>query len=166
MAVKHLGEGAVPRRTGGFTIVELMIVIAVVSVLALVALPVYLDYTIRSKVSEALVFMAEAKTSVSDSYYSSNVMPTSNADAGLRDPNNYNTYDYIRKIEVYGVGGADPDVTQDGTIIATLKLPGTTSDFKKLMLEPVPGDGEVGWICRPHPADGPKSNRIPGDCRN
>ena len=166
MADNHLGCGAMPRQAAGFTIVELMIVVAVVSVLALVALPVYLDYAVRSKVSEALVFMAEAKTSVSDAYYSNNVMPTNNTDAGLRDPNNYDTYDYIRKLEVFGVGGADSHVTQDGTIVATLKLPGTTSDSKKLMLEPVPGDGEVGWICRPHPAEGMKSNRIPGDCRN
>ncbi len=151
-------------RDGGFTIVELMIVIAIVSVLALVALPVYLDYTVRSKVSEALVFMAEAKTSVSDSYYSNNVMPTSNAEAGMRDPNNYDTYDYIRKLEVGAAG--DPGVTEDGTITATLKLPGTTSDNKQLQLVPTLGDGEMGWTCQPHPTNGIKTNRIPGECRN
>lgn len=166
MAVKHRdhGMGAVPRRSAGFTIVELMIVIAVVSVLALVALPVYLDYTVRSKVSEALVFMSEAKTSVSDAYYSNNVMPTNNTDAGLRDPNNYDVYDYLRKLEVGAAG--DPGVSQDGTITVTFKLPGTTSDNKQLQLVPVPGAGEVGWECRPHPTNGIKTNRIPGDCRN
>lgn len=153
-----------PGRVSGFTIVEMMIVIAVVSVLALVALPVYLDYAIRSKVSEALVFMSEAKTSVSDAYYTNHTMPINNTEAGLRDPNNYDAYDYLRKIEVGAAG--DPGVTQDGTITATLKLPGTTSDGKQLQLVPVPGDGEVGWMCRPHPTNGMETNRIPGDCRN
>ncbi len=149
---------------GGFTIVELMIVVAVVSILALVALPVYLDYTVRSKVSEALVFMSEAKTSVSDAYYSSNEMPTNNQEAGLRDPNNYNVYDYISKLQVSTVNVDGEDKV--GTIVATLKLPGTTSNGKKLMLVPDPGEGEVGWTCMPHPTDGVQTNRVPGDCRN
>lgn len=166
MAVKQQrkGKGSSRRREKGFTIIELMIVVAIVSVLALIALPVYLDYTVRSKVSEALVFMAEGKTSISDAYYSNNIMPTNNTEAGLRDPNNYDVYDYLRKLEVGAAG--DPGVTQDGTITVTLKLPGTTSDNKQLQLVPVPGDGEVGWICRPHPTNGIKSNRVPGECRN
>ena len=124
MADKHPGQGAMPGRAAGFTIVELMIVVAVVSVLALIALPVYLDYTVRSKVSEALVFMAEAKTSVSDAYYSNNDMPTNNVEAGLRDPNNYDSYDYIRKLEVKAE--SPPEYPVDGTIEVTRwrKAPG------------------------------------------
>ena len=115
MSVKHIEKGSLRQKASGFTIVELMVVVAIVSVLALVALPVYLDYTVRSKVSEALVFMAEAKTSVSDSYYLNHVMPTNNSAAGLRDPNEYNTYDYISKLEVVAAAADYPD----GTIIAT-----------------------------------------------
>jgi type IV pilus assembly protein PilA len=163
ITVKH-------RNAEGFTIVELMIVVAIVSVLALVALPVYLDYTVRSKVSEALVFMSEAKTSVTDSYHSNNRMPTSNAEAGLREADNYNAYDYISRLRVVG-GAEDPNeplITVAGTVVATLKLPGTTSHEKELILEPVEVDGEIGWMCRPHPDPDKaiQSNRIPGDCRN
>ena len=50
----------------GFTLIELMIVVAIIGILAAIALPAYQDYTIRSKVSEALVMASEAKTAVAE----------------------------------------------------------------------------------------------------
>ena len=50
----------------GFTLIELMIVVAIIGILAAVALPAYQDYTVRSRVSEAMVFADAAKTAVAE----------------------------------------------------------------------------------------------------
>ena len=68
----------------GFTLIELMIVIAIVGILAAVALPAYQDYTVRAKMSEPMALLGEAKTSVSEYYIANGVMPTNSSQAGLR----------------------------------------------------------------------------------
>lgn len=56
----------------GFTLIELMIVVAIIGILAAVALPAYQDYTKRSKMAEVIGFMASAKTAVAETYASTN----------------------------------------------------------------------------------------------
>ncbi len=68
----------------GFTLIELMIVIAIVGILAAVALPAYQDYTVRAKLSEALGVLAEAKTSVGEFYIANNAFPADAQEAGIR----------------------------------------------------------------------------------
>ena len=60
----------------GFTLIELMIVVAIIGILAAVALPAYQDYTVRAKMSEPLARGAEAKTAVTEYYASTGTMPT------------------------------------------------------------------------------------------
>lgn len=60
----------------GFTLIELMIVIAIVGILAAVALPAYQDYTVRAKLAEAVARGSEAKTSVTEWYSAKGVLPT------------------------------------------------------------------------------------------
>ena len=72
----------------GFTLIELMIVVAVIGFLATVALPAYQDYTVRTKIAEIMVFADSARTNLSDYYMSSGVMPGSAAEANINmDPN-------------------------------------------------------------------------------
>ena len=66
----------------GFTLIELMIVVAIVGILAAIAIPAYNDYVARSKASEALAAMGACKTSVSEYSQVNNVLPTSTTTAG------------------------------------------------------------------------------------
>ena len=66
----------------GFTLIELMIVVAIVGILAAIALPAYQDYVIRSKMSEAEAAVAACKTSVSEYLSSHGTLPTQNTQAG------------------------------------------------------------------------------------
>ena len=59
----------------GFTLIELMIVIAIVGILAAVALPAYQDYTVRAKISEGMARASEAKTAVTEYYSSTGTVP-------------------------------------------------------------------------------------------
>jgi type IV pilus assembly protein PilA len=71
------------KKQQGFTLIELMIVVAIIGILAAVALPAYQDYTIRARVTEAIGFAAAAKTAVSEHRISRGSWPASNAPAGL-----------------------------------------------------------------------------------
>ena len=68
----------------GFTLIELMIVIAIVGILAAVALPAYQDYTVRAKISEPLALLGEAKTSVTEFYVANGVLPATPTAASIR----------------------------------------------------------------------------------
>lgn len=105
----------------GFTLIELMIVVAIIGILAAVALPAYQDYTIRAKMSEVIVFGAAAKTSVSECIISTGAVTScnSNASAGIESTaaNINSTYvtsvtvgaDAVITIEIEGTGNTDLD---------------------------------------------------------
>jgi type IV pilus assembly protein PilA len=78
----YQGDYAMKRVQQGFTLIELMIVVAIVGILAAIALPAYQDYVIRSKMSEPEAAIAACKTSVAEYLSAKNSMPTDNTAAG------------------------------------------------------------------------------------
>jgi type IV pilus assembly protein PilA len=71
------------KKQQGFTLIELMIVVAIIGILAAIAIPAYQDYTIRAQVSEGLNLLGGAKAAVTEYYQDRGVMPTGNSIAGL-----------------------------------------------------------------------------------
>ena len=67
----------------GFTLIELMIVVAIIGILAAIAIPAYQDYTIRAQVSEGMSLAAAAKTAVAESFLNTGVAPAARVNAGM-----------------------------------------------------------------------------------
>lgn len=134
----------------GFTLIELMIVVAIIGILAAVALPAYQDYTKRSHVSEGLALAGGAKTAVTEYYSSNGEWPNGNAEAGVATSTSI-TGNAVRSV---AVGNADGKITVTfGTKVeagATLVLAGTNAD------------GSITWDC----TDGTLNSKFrPANCR-
>jgi len=150
----------------GFTLIELMIVIAIVGILAAVALPAYQDYTVRAKISEAIATLGEAKTSVTEYYVTNNqTFPTTNLQAGVRGDIGTRILGSI--VWVTGTGG--------GVIEARLQTSGNNADLPGdaqgtvFVLSSLPTGltpGTVGWVCRPAAGgNGTPAKYLPANCR-
>ena len=80
----------------GFTLIELMIVVAIIGILAAIAIPAYQDYTVRAKVSEVMVIASAARGNIAEYYLSTNDMPPDTNTAGVNT--NANQSRYIKTI--------------------------------------------------------------------
>ncbi|HFA4168962.1 TPA: pilin, partial [Neisseria gonorrhoeae] len=83
----------------GFTLIELMIVIAIVGILAAVALPAYQDYTARAQVSEAILLAEGQKSAVTEYYLNHGIWPKDNTSAGVASSSSIKGK-YVQKVEV------------------------------------------------------------------
>ncbi len=134
----------------GFTLIELMIVIAIVGILAAVALPAYQDYTIRAKMSEGLATMGEGKTSVSEYFIANGVMPSDSASAGIRtniDTDIVASMTYAASVLTISIKSIGGDTTAGDTF--QLSLTGTAG-------------GTPQWKCRVGTID---AKYLPANCR-
>jgi type IV pilus assembly protein PilA len=122
----------------GFTLIELMIVVAIIGILAAIALPAYQDYTTRAKVSELILAASSAKTNVSETAAFLGELP---ATASLVLASQNSTY--VEKVE-YELGGSSALVTATGT--GALNL-GANEDTIVLTANYSGTTGQVLWTC-------------------
>lgn len=136
----------------GFTLIELMIVVAIIAILAAIALPAYQDYVARSQVSEGMSLSAGAKTAIAEYYANFAAWPTTNAAAGLAGANSI-TGKYVSSTTV----GNNGQITVEYNKTAT----STKIKSSNLTLTPTDRGGSVSWACAGSIAD----KYRPSSCR-
>lgn len=133
-------------RIRGFTLIELMIVLAILGILIAIALPAYQDYTTRTKNAECLNVSAAAKVAVVESYNAAVGFPADNNEAGY----SFETSSYCASVTI-----------TDGEIIAVVQNTGAAGQFS-LMPAALADAGHVRWSCT-HTFT--NSAHVPAECR-
>ncbi|MBP9722327.1 MAG: pilin [Gammaproteobacteria bacterium] len=149
----------------GFTLIELMIVVAIVGILAALAIPAYQDYTIRAKASEAILLGGSLKTQIAEYFQTQATFPTNNAALGYTATGTEFASKYISAIVItgtsttgtvqitYGSGTAVPPVIRGKKI-------------QLLVTQPTSG-GPLTWTCGPvSGSTGVAIKYLPTDCRS
>ena len=124
----------------GFTLIELMIVVAIIGILAAVALPAYQDYTVRAKVTEGLTLAGAAKLAVAETFQATGVIPASNAAANFT----FAASQQVTDIQISGAGVitityAIPQVATQ-TLIVTPNIAGVAPAATVT--------GNMSWVCK------------------
>ena len=145
----------------GFTLIELMIVIAIVGILAAIALPAYQDYTVRARMSEPMARLAEAKTTVSEYYSATGSIP--NAQQAALNTAGTNI---IQSIVYEFTSGTNGNATIRALIIASV-MPGVNSAAGFELFGQADDDTRTfTWTCRPATSGDAVENRfLPANCR-
>ncbi|CAB1368581.1 pilin [Denitratisoma oestradiolicum] len=144
----------------GFTLIELMIVVAIVGILAAVALPAYQDYTVRARVTEGLARLAEAKTSVAEYFSAMNTFAPNTASAGF---NSAAAGNVIRvECALNGTAGTCDmiEMTMNASTVPQL------ASANILQMSGSLTNGMIVWRCKSDPANGGIPVRfLPASCK-
>ena len=156
------------KKQQGFTLIELMIVVAIIGILAAVALPAYQDYTIRAKMSEVVLAASQCRTTITEVYQSGDASAVPGANNWGCEVSGTAPTKYVAKVET----DANGKVT-----VTTQGFGDTDIDGKTVELTPLDNTGAVltvgsmptqvyNWKCGPGATSPVPSKYLPGSCRS
>jgi type IV pilus assembly protein PilA len=128
------------RQHHGFTLIELMVVVAIIGILSSIALPAYQDYTVRAQLAESLTLTGEIKQRINEHYRARGRFPQNNADGGLPLPEQL-IGNFVRRVEVAG-GALHVEL---GNRMNAL-LVGQILTLRPLVVSGSP-DSPISWTC-------------------
>ena len=142
----------------GFTLIELMIVVAIIGILAAVALPAYQDYTKRAKMSEVVLAASACRTGITEAYQSTNASLPAAGKWGC-EVSGSNTTKYVKLVSTNAMGSVQ--VTAQGTGDSTI-------DNATMILTPIiatvnSAKSVTGWLCG---GGSIPTKYLPGSCRD
>ena len=139
----------------GFTLIELMIVVAIIGILAAVAIPAYQDYIARSQVSEAVSLLGAAKTPIAEYIADKGALP-----AAITDAVSTTTGKYMGSLAMAG----DPTAASI-TLTATMKSTGVNTAITSGTVTMTTPDSAKTWTCTAGTTNGLSNKYLPGACR-
>jgi len=154
----------------GFTLIELMIVVAIIGILAAVALPAYQDYTVRAKVSEAVLAGSTCRTAVSEAFQSAATLPDANefgCEVNTTGTATTPASKYVLSVVTSDAGVITVTTTADGSL--------KEAASKEIVMTPLQADGTAAaantpvgaWKCGPSTSatDAMPVKYLPASCR-
>ncbi len=123
---------------GGFTLIELMIVVGIIGILAAIAIPQYQNYVARTQVAEAFALFGPIKIAASLYYHETGKLPSSNEKAGLGNING----NFVDSIQLGASGVTTVTFKEEHQGVST-KISGTS-----FTMVPTTTNGSVSWVCK------------------
>ena len=140
------------KNESGFTLIELMIVVAIIGILASISISAYQNYTIRAQLSEGLTMAGQAKSAISEYYSQHGDWPNDNADAGL-----------VNELVIQGKYVSHVKVTDNEIEIMFDNDSHGSIQGKTITLTAFHNDGSIGWTCSSEGQIPP--SQLPASCR-